>query len=48
VRRGDTLWQIAQRHYGDGGRYTQIFQNNKGQIRDPNLIYPSQRFSVAK
>lgn len=48
VRRGDTLWQIAQRHYGDGSRYTQIFQTNKGQIRDPNLIYPSQRFSVAK
>jgi nucleoid-associated protein YgaU len=46
VRRGDTLWQIAQRHYGDGSKYTQIFQTNKGQIRNPNLIYPSQRFNV--
>jgi len=48
VRRGDTLWQIAQRHYGDGSKFTQIFQTNKGQIRNPNLIYPSQRFSVPK
>jgi nucleoid-associated protein YgaU len=48
VRRGDTLWQLAQRHYGDGARYTQIFQNNKGQIRNPNLIYPTQRFQVEK
>jgi nucleoid-associated protein YgaU len=46
VRRGDTLWQIAERHYGSGSKYTQIFQTNKGQIRNPNLIYPSQRFNV--
>jgi nucleoid-associated protein YgaU len=46
VRRGDTLWQIAQRRYGDGSKYTQIFQTNKGQIRNPNLIYPSQKFNV--
>ncbi|WP_210191667.1 LysM peptidoglycan-binding domain-containing protein [Rhodomicrobium vannielii] len=46
VRRGDTLWQIAQRHYGDGAKYTQIFRNNRKQIRNPNLIYPSQRFDL--
>jgi nucleoid-associated protein YgaU len=46
VRRGDTLWQIAQRRYGDGSKYTQIFHTNKGQIRNPNLIYPSQKFNV--
>jgi nucleoid-associated protein YgaU len=46
VRRGDTLWQIAARNYGNGSKYTQIFQTNKGQIRNPNLIYPSQRFNV--
>jgi hypothetical protein len=48
VRRGDTLWQIAQRHYGNGAKYTQIFQNNKNQIRNPNRIYPSQRFNVPR
>lgn len=46
VRRGDTLWQIAQRYYGDGKKYTQIFQNNRGQIRDPNWIYPDQRVEL--
>ena len=46
VRRGDTLWQIAQRHYGDGAKYTQIFRGNRKQIRDPNWIYPSQRFEL--
>jgi nucleoid-associated protein YgaU len=46
VRRGDTLWQIAQRYYGDGKKYTQIFKNNRGQIRDPNWIYPDQRVQI--
>jgi nucleoid-associated protein YgaU len=46
VRRGDTLWQIAQRYYGDGKKYTQIFKNNRGQIRDPNWIYPDQRVQL--
>lgn len=46
IRRGDTLWQIAQRYYGDGKKYTQIFKNNRGQIRDPNWIYPDQRVQL--
>ena len=48
VRRGDSLWQIAQRHYGSGVKYTQIFQTNRTQIRNPNLIYPSQRFAMPR
>lgn len=43
IRRGDTLWEIASRHYGEGYRYTRIYGSNKGQIRNPNLIYPDQR-----
>lgn len=46
IRRGDTLWQIAKRHYGSGEKYTQIFENNRTQIRNPNLIYPKQRFKI--
>lgn len=46
VRRGDSLWQIARRHFGDGAKYTQIFQTNRGQIRNPDLIYPNQRFAL--
>ena len=48
VVRGDNLWNIARAHYGDGWRYTTIFNANKGQIRDPDLIYPGQIFSLPK
>jgi hypothetical protein len=48
VVRGDNLWNIARAHYGEGWRYTMIFDANKGQIRDPNLIYPGQVFSLPK
>ncbi len=48
VRRGDTLWHIAERCYGSGYRYTKIFRSNKDQIRDPDLIYPNQRFVIPR
>ncbi len=48
VVRGDSLWNIARAHYGEGLRYTVIFEANKGQIRDPDLIYPGQIFSLPK
>jgi nucleoid-associated protein YgaU len=48
VVRGDNLWNIARAHYGEGLRYTVIFNANKDQIRDPNLIYPGPVFSLPK
>ncbi len=48
VRRGDTLWHISRRCYGVGARYSKIFRSNKGQIRDPDMIYPSQRLVVPR
>jgi nucleoid-associated protein YgaU len=48
VVHGDNLWNIARAHYGEGWRYTVIFEANKNQIRDPNLIYPGQLFSLPK
>ena len=44
VSRGDNLWRISQRIYGEGYRYTVIFGANQGQIRNPHLIYPGQVF----
>ena len=44
VVRGDNLWRISHRIYGDGLRYTVIYGGNQDQIRDPNLIYPGQSF----
>lgn len=44
VQPGNSLWRIARRLYGDGVQYTVIYQANREQIRDPDLIYPGQVF----
>ena len=44
VQPGNSLWRIARRSYGEGLRYTVIYEANKDQIRDPDLIYPGQVF----
>lgn len=44
VSRGETLWRISKRVYGQGLRYTVIYGANTPQIRNPDLIYPGQLF----
>ena len=46
VHKGDALWRIAYRSYGEGVRYVDIFRRNAEQIDDPDLIYPNQIFAV--
>lgn len=46
IRRGDTLWQISRRVYGQGVRYTTIYLANQQQIQNPDLIEPGQIFDV--
>jgi hypothetical protein len=48
VVRGNSLWRIARRIYGNGQRYTAIYRANRGQIRHPDLIFPGQHFAVPK
>ena len=48
VQPGNTLWRLARRAYGGGLRYTTIFEANRDQIRDPDLIYPGQIFVLPK
>jgi nucleoid-associated protein YgaU len=43
VQRGDTLWAIAKKYYGDGSKYTKIFNANKDKIKNPSLIYAGQK-----
>lgn len=38
VHRGETLWQIAQFYYGDGGRWRDIFQANDDVLQDPQAL----------
>jgi len=42
VAKGDTLWAIAKKHYGDGNKYPAIFEANKPMLSDPDKIYPGQ------
>ena len=46
VQPGFTLWAIARDTYGDGVLYVQVFEANRDKIKDPDLIYPGQVFTV--
>jgi LysM repeat protein len=46
VQPGNSLWRLARRTYGAGLSYSIIYKANKKQIKDPNLIYPGQVFSL--
>jgi len=46
VQPGNSLWVLAHQAYGSGVRYTVIYQANRAQIRDPDLIYPGQVFAL--
>lgn len=42
VEKGDTLWKIAEEHYGkgQGAKYTEIVKANTPPVKDPDLIQP--------
>ena len=44
IEPGQNLWRIARRTYGQGYAYTVIFDANRAQIDNPDLIYPGQVF----
>ena len=46
IQPGNNLWNISRVIYGSGVSYTAIYQANKGQIRNPHLIYPGQIFTT--
>ncbi|MCB5251285.1 MAG: LysM peptidoglycan-binding domain-containing protein [Candidatus Cloacimonadales bacterium] len=50
VYRGESLWRIASypEVYEQGSKWPLIYRANKDQIKDPNLIYPNQIFSIPR
>ncbi len=42
VKKGDTLWKIAEMHYGkgQGARYPEIVKANSPPVKNPDLIQP--------
>ena len=44
VQKGDTLWGIANKYYGNGARYHEIAKANN--ITNPDLIYPGQKLLI--
>lgn len=42
VVKGDTLWKISEKAYGNGAKYQAIFEANKPMLSDPDKIYPGQ------
>jgi nucleoid-associated protein YgaU len=43
---GDSLSKIAKRFYGDANRWQKIFEANRDQIEDPDLIRPGQKLKI--
>ena len=46
VQPGHTLWAIAKGELGEGILYVQVYEANREAIRDPDLIYPGQVFTI--
>ncbi len=48
VVRGDHLWGIAKKkeHYGNAFAWPVIYKANRDKIKNPDLIYPAQVFSI--
>ena len=43
---GDTLPKIAKHYYGDANTYMKIFEANKDQLKDPNMIQVGQKLRI--
>jgi nucleoid-associated protein YgaU len=43
---GDSLSKISKKFYGDANQWRKIFEANRDQIKDPDLIHPGQKLVI--
>ena len=48
IAKGDTLWKIAEKAYGNGAKYTAIVEANKEVIKNADKIFPGQKIRIPK
>lgn len=48
VQKGDSLWRIAKKEYGDGCKWPIIYKANQDKLKDPNMIYPGQKINLPR
>ncbi|MBX9668803.1 MAG: LysM peptidoglycan-binding domain-containing protein [Candidatus Obscuribacterales bacterium] len=47
IHKGDSLWNIAKQHLGDGSKWQEIYQLNQTSIgQNPDLIYPGTTLNL--
>ena len=46
VVKGDSLSKIAKQFYGDAQKWPKIYEANRDEIKNPDLIYPGQTFTI--
>lgn len=48
VVKGDSLWLIAKKFYGDGSKYKKIKEANKSKLKRGNMIFSGQILTIPK
>ncbi len=48
VKKGDTLWRIAKKYYGNGAKYIKIYNANKNIIKNPNKLTIGWKIKIPK
>lgn len=46
VKKGETLWKISEKYYGDGSLYKKIFEANRDILKNPDLIKVGQKLHI--
>ena len=46
VAAGDSLSKISKKLYGDANQWKRIFEANRDQIKNPDLIHPGQKLKI--